>query len=279
MDSLRDAFRRLMLHRMTFFGFIIVVANVLLAIAAPFVSPNDPLEINLQNKVLPPSSGHYFGTDEYGRDIFSRVLHGASISLQISATSVILSLLIGIPLGGLSGFYGGFIDLIFMRMVDAIMSFPAILLAIGIMAALGPNKANLTIALGVVFIPRIARVIRGSVLSLKEKDFVEASRAIGNSEYRTFYRHVLPNCLSPIIVQSTMLFAYATLAEAALSFLGLGTPPPAPSWGNILSDGRNFMSDGPWMTIFPGLAIALAVFGYNLFGDGLRDLLDPRLKE
>jgi len=170
------------------------------------------------------------------------------------------------------------IDNVIMRFMDAIMAFPAILLAIGIMAVLGPHMINVVLALGFVYIPRFARIVRGSVLSLKEKEFVEASRAMGNSDWVIIMRHILPNCMAPLIVQATVSLAYAILAEATLSFLGLGAPPPAPSWGNILSDARNFMLDSPWMTVFPGVAVTLAVVGFNMFGDGLRDVLDPRMK-
>jgi ABC-type dipeptide/oligopeptide/nickel transport system permease subunit len=191
---------------------------------------------------------------------------------------VALAVVFGVMIGASAGYYGGWIDNIIMRCMDAVMSFPAILLAIAIMAVRGGHLYNVVLALGFVYIPRFARIVRGSVLSLKEKEFVEASLAMGNSDVFIIFRHILPNCLAPLIVQATISLAYAILAEAALSFLGMGAPPPAPSWGNILSDARNYMLDAPWMTVFPGVAITLSVLGYNLFGDALRDALDPRLK-
>lgn len=259
-------------------GLGVILLNVLIAFLAPWVATHDPLAINIARRAAPPSSDFLFGTDDFGRDIFSRVIYGARISLTISLLSVFIATLFGVVIGATAGYYGGWIDNVIMRCMDAVMGFPAILLAIAIMAVRGGNLYNVVIALGFVYIPRFARIVRGSVLSLKEKEFVEASLAMGNSDLFIIFRHILPNCMAPLIVQGTISLAYAILAEAALSFLGLGAPPPAPSWGNILSDARNFMLDAPWMTVFPGIAITLAVLGYNLFGDALRDVLDPRLK-
>ena len=259
-------------------GLAVILFNILTAVLAPWIATQDPLKINIANRAAPPSHEFLFGTDDFGRDIFSRVVYGSQISLSISLLSVLAATVLGVIIGAAAGYYGGWVDNILMRVMDAIMSFPAILLAIAIMAVRGGSLYNVIIALGFVYIPRFARIVRGSVLSLKEKEFVEASLAMGNSDLFIISRHILPNCLAPLIVQATISLAYAILAEAALSFLGLGAPPPAPSWGNILSDARNFMLDAPWMTVFPGFAITLAVLGYNLFGDALRDVLDPRLK-
>jgi peptide/nickel transport system permease protein len=259
-------------------GLAVILFNILTAVLAPWIATQDPLKINIANRAAPPSHEFLFGTDDFGRDIFSRVVYGSQISLSISLLSVLAATVLGVIIGAAAGYYGGWADNILMRVMDAIMSFPAILLAIAIMAVRGGSLYNVIIALGFVYIPRFARIVRGSVLSLKEKEFVEASLAMGNSDLFIIFRHILPNCLAPLIVQATISLAYAILAEAALSFLGLGAPPPAPSWGNILSDARNFMLDAPWMTVFPGFAITLAVLGYNLFGDALRDVLDPRLK-
>jgi len=269
---------RLWQHRVGMVGLIVILFNLLLALTAPWIATHDPLEINVAKQAAPPSREFLFGTDEFGRDIFSRVIYGTRISLYISLLSVLGASALGVVIGAISGYYGRWVDHLIMRLMDAIMSFPAILLAIGIMAVLGGQVYNVILALGFVYIPRFARIVRGSVLSLKKKEFVEASIALGNSDGFIIFRHILPNCLAPLIVQGTSALAYAILAEASLSFLGLGAPPPAPSWGNILSDARNYMLAAPLMTVFPGLAITLAVLGFNLLGDALRDILDPRLK-
>ncbi|NNG00803.1 MAG: ABC transporter permease [Desulfobacteraceae bacterium] len=270
--------RKIYKNKLGLAGFIVILAFAMLALAAPWVSTHDPLKADVMNWKAPPSMDHFFGTDEYGRDIFSRVIHGTRISMYISFLSVLIATFFGVSIGAISGFYGGWIDNIIMRFMDAVMSFPAILLAIGIMAVMGGSIYNVTIALGFVYIPRFARIIRGSALSLRQKEFVEASLALGSSDFTIIFRHILPNCMAPLIVQITLSLAYAILAETGLSFLGLGAPPPAPSWGNILSDARNLMLDAPWMTVFPGIAITMCVLGFNLLGDALRDILDPRLK-
>ena len=270
--------KRLLKNKLGLIGAAVILINILVAVFAPLLATHDPLKIDVINQGALPSEEHYFGTDEYGRDTFSRVIYGTRISLYISVLSVLVAATLGILLGSLAGYYGGWTDNLIMRVVDAIMSFPAILLAIGIMAMLGGNMYNVVLALGFVYIPWFARVVRGSVLSIKEKEYIEAAQAMGAGDLTILFRHILPNCMAPVIVQATAALAYAILAEAALSFLGLGTPPPAPSWGNILSDARNFMMDNALMTIFPGIAITLAVLGFNLLGDALRDLLDPRLK-
>jgi peptide/nickel transport system permease protein len=269
--------RRLLRHRIGRIGLAIILFNVCISLLAPLIAPQDPLKVNIVNRASPPCSRALFGTDDFGRDIFSRVLYGARISLYISLLSVLVASICGVIVGAIAGYYTGWIDNVIMRCMDAVMSFPAILLAIAIMAVRGGNLDNVVIALGFVYIPRFARLVRGSVLSLKEKEFVAAAMAAGNRDGVIIFRHILPNCMAPLIVLATVYLAYAILAEAALSFLGLGAPPPAPSWGNILSDARNLMLTAPWMTVFPGLAITLAVVGFNLFGDALRDILDPRL--
>jgi peptide/nickel transport system permease protein len=265
-------------HRIGMVGLVVILITILAAILAPWIATHDPLKIDIINREAPPSHDFLFGTDDYGRDIFSRVIYGARISLFISILSVLTATIFGVIIGAIAGYYGGWTDNVIMRLMDAIMAFPAILLAIGIMAVLGSSIYNVVIALGFVYIPRFARIVRGSVLSLKEKEFVEASLAMGKSDMEIIFSHILPNCTAPLIVQVTASLAYAILAESMLSFLGLGAPPPSPSWGNILSDARNFMLNAPWMTVFPGVAITLAVFGFNLLGDALRDVLDPRLK-
>lgn len=270
--------KRLLRHRLGAIGLVIIAANILVAVFAPWIATHDPLKVDVRYQAVPASAEFLFGTDEYGRDIFSRVVYGTRISLYISFLSVFLAAAVGMALGATAGYYGRWIDNLIMRVMDAIMSFPAILLAIGIMAVAGGQLYNVVLALGVVYIPRFARIVRGSVLSLKEKEFIEASLAMGNSDLTIIFRHILPNSLAPLIVMATASLAYAILAESALSFLGLGAPPPAPSWGNILSDARNFMLNNPGMTVYPGIAITLSVLGFNLLGDSLRDVLDPRLK-
>lgn len=259
-------------------GLVIVLGLVVLAIFGPSLAPYKPDKINVRHRTEAPSSAHWFGTDDRGRDVLSRVLYGARVSLKVGVIAVGISATIGTLLGAISGYFRGWIDEIIMRLTDIMFAFPAILLAIAIMAMLGPSASNAMIAIGVVYTPIFARITRGSVLAIREEVFVEAARASGAGAPRIIWRHIMPNVLAPIIVETTLSLAFAILAEAALSFLGLGTPPPAPSWGRMLSEGRAFMEDGPWMGFFPGMAIVLSVMGFNFLGDGLRDALDPRLK-
>jgi len=270
--------KRFFENRLGLIGLAVILFNIFVAILAPQISTHDPLKMDIINRAAPPSKEFLFGTDDFGRDIFSRVVYGARVSLYISFLSVLIATVGGIVVGAVAGYYGRWIDNIIMRCMDALMAFPAILLAIAIVAVRGGGMNSVVLALGIVYTPRFARIIRGSVLDLKEKEFVEASVAMGNSDLVIIYRHILPNCVAPIIVIATVNLAYAILAEAMLSFLGMGAPPPAPSWGNILSDARDFMMNAPWMTVFPGIAISCAVLGFNLLGDALRDVLDPRLK-
>lgn len=270
--------KRFFENRIGVVGLAIIVVCLLVAAFAPWLAPHDPLAVDISLQGMEPSEAYPFGNDEFGRDILSRVIWGTRISLGISFFSVIFSLGLGVTLGALAGFYGRTVDNVIMRAMDATMAFPAILLAIAIVAVMGSNMFNVVIALGIVYVPRFARIIRGSVLSLKSREFVEAAVALGASDAAIIFRHILPNCLAPLIVQTTAGFAYAILAESSLSFLGLGAPPPAPSWGNILSEAKDFMLDNPMMTVYPGLAITFAVLGFNLLGDALRDLLDPRLR-
>lgn len=270
--------KRLLTNRLGMIGLAVILINVLVALMAPMITSHDPLKIDIVNRAAPPSKSFWFGTDDFGRDMFSRVVYGARISLFISILSVLVAALSGVIIGATAGYYGGWTDNIIMRFMDAVMAFPAILLAIAIVAVRGGSLYNVVLALGIVYTPRFARIVRGSVMDLKEKEFVEASVAMGNSDLVIITRHILPNCMAPLIVMATVNLAYAILAEAMLSFLGMGDPPPAPSWGNLLSDARSFMLDAPWMTVFPGVAISFSVLGYNLFGDALRDVLDPKLK-
>ncbi|HXZ37978.1 MAG TPA: ABC transporter permease [Thermodesulfobacteriota bacterium] len=271
--------RRLIRNKLAVLGAVLLLFLVAMAVLAPWVATHNPFKLNIKERLQPPSSSHVFGTDGYGRDLFSRVVYGAAIALRVGFLSIIVAMTAGILLGLISGYYRGWIDTVVMRIMDAILSFPIILLAIGIMAVLGAGFANLMIALGVVYTPRFARLVRSSVLSIREKEYIEAARVTGCSDIHILFVHILPNCWAPVIIQATISFGYAILWEAALSFLGLGAPPPSPSWGSLLADGKEVLSRAPWLTYFPGAAIALAVLSLNLFGDGLRDVLDPRFKE
>lgn len=278
-QELKHFWRGFARRKTAVFGLIIIGLVILAAVLAPLVAPYHPVDdVNYSLRIAPPGSEHLFGTDEYGRDIFSRVLYGARVSILISAGAVLLSAAVGVVGGLLAGYYGGVVDGVLMRVVDGLMAFPPILFAVALMAAFGSSAFNIVLALAIIYTPLFARLIRGCVLSVKEKEYIEAIKVLGGSDARILFKHVLPNCLSPLLVQMTTYFAYAILAEAALSFIGLGVPQPNPSWGNILYDGRQFMREAAWITIFPGMAISLTVLGLNLFGDGLRDYLDPRMK-
>jgi peptide/nickel transport system permease protein len=275
---LRGFMRRFLHNRIGLSGAIVVLVCLLMAILAPLVAPYGPEETHPNWKLFPPNEYFIFGTDEFGRDIFSRILYGAQISLEVGLISVTLALLLGATTGLAAGFFGGWIDALSMRCMDVLFAFPAILLAIGIMAVLGSGTTNAMLAIGIVYAPSFARLTRASVLSLKEMEFVHAARVLGLNEARILGRHVVPNVLSPLIVQISFALSTAILTEAALSFLGLGTPPSVASWGAMLSASRRYVELDPWPAIFPGLAIMLLVLGFNLFGDGLRDVLDPRLR-
>jgi peptide/nickel transport system permease protein len=256
-------------------GFAIIALLVFFSIFATVLAPFDPAEVHILDRLQAPGAQHWMGTDEFGRDILSRVLYGARVSLLISSMVVLSAGIVGSLMGLTAGYFLGATDFIVMRIVDGLMAFPALLLSLAIMAALGPNTVNLIIALAIVYVPGFARLTRNAVLSIRELEYVEASRAIGAGHLRIMFDHVLPNCLSPLIVQATVVFGYAILSEAALSFLGFGAPSKA-SWGAILSDGRDWVFNAPWISIYPGIAISLFVLGANLAGDGLRDILDPR---
>jgi len=269
--------RRLLRHRAFMVGTICFGLIVILAILADVLTPADPNRLAVRFRFRPPSSEFWFGTDNLGRTQFGRVLYGARLSLMIGLSVVILNAVFGVMLGAAAGYFKR-LDNILMRVTDALMAFPAVLLAIGIAAALGPSSLTAVIALSAVYIPRTARIVRASVLVVREMEFVQAATAMGASHYRILYKHVLPNCMAPLIVQLTFIFAYAVVTEATLSFLGLGAAPPTPTWGNIIAEGRQYIRDAAWITLIPGLALAITVLSLNLLGDGLRDVLDPRLK-
>ncbi len=271
--------KRFLRHRIGMIGLGIILFNMLVALMAPWLATHSPLQIDIINRALPPSANFLFGTDDFGRDIFSRVVYGTRISLYICALSVLFASILGVIIGATAGYYEGWIDNVIMRCMDAVMSFPAILLAIGIMAVRGGNINNVVIALGFVYTPRFARLVRGSVLSLKKKEFVEAAVAGGNGDLVIIFRHILPNCMAPMIVLGTLRIGTAIITAAGLSFLGFGVPPPHATWGNILSNGKNFIFDAPWLTFIPGFAILIVVLSFNLFGEGLRDVLNPKLRE
>jgi peptide/nickel transport system permease protein len=273
----RQLLWRLRQNRLAVSGFGLLLLVLLGALFAGLLSSYDPLTMTVVERMRAPSLQHLMGTDNFGRDIFSRVLYGARLSLEVGLAVMLLTVGAGVLFGLLSGYFPR-LDGPVMRVMDAMMAFPAILFAIAIMAVLGPQTSNVVIALSVVYAPRTVRLVRASVLATKQLDYVEAVRAQAAGHLRILLRHILPNCLSPLVVQATFNFAYAVLAEASLSFVGAGAPPPTPSWGNILSEGRIYMQTAPWITIFPGVAIALTVLGLNLAGDGLRDVLDPRMK-
>lgn len=270
---------RLLVSRKTvLISLIILVVLVGAALLAPLIAPFDPYKLSIMNRLKAPSSVHWFGTDDFGRDVFSRVIYGGRLSLMVGFSVVILSSVLGIALGLVAGFFRS-ADKTVSRVIDAMMAFPDILLAISLVAALGPSLVNVVIALGIVYTPRLARVVRASTLVIRELPFVEAARALGVSTWRIITVHVLRNLLSPILVQSTFIFAYAILAEAGLSFLGVGVSPDVPTWGTMINSGQQYMGSADWIMIFPGIAIVLSVMSLQLVGDGLRDVLDPRLRK
>lgn len=262
------------------FGAAVILLVLLVAIAAPLIAPYDPLAMNFDAPFAPPSARFLVGADEFGRDVLSRIIWGSRISLYVGVVSVVLGQSIGGALGVVSGFMGGKVDVLIQRFVDMLMSFPMLVLALSIVAALGPSPINVVLAISIVQVPRASRIIRSAALLVKEMQYVDAGRAIGASGARILWRHVLPNCVAPFIVIASTTMGLAILTEASLSFLGVGTPPPNPSWGAMLSGtGRSYVEIAPWLAIFPGLALTLTVFGFNLLGDALRDILDPRLRK
>jgi peptide/nickel transport system permease protein len=257
---------------------VIISLFMFLAIFGPFITPYDPLLPNIQDRLLAPSGSHFFGTDELGRDVFSRVIAGARISLGIATVILSIAIPVGTLIGLIAGYAGGWIDEIMMRITDIFLAFPAIILAMAIAAALGPNLRNTVIALTLVYWPWYARLVRGQVLQIKERDYVEAARAVGAPVPRLIGRHILPNSVAPIIIQATIDFGFAVLATAGLSFIGLGAQPPSPEWGSMISNARTFFRVAWWYFTFPGLALTVTVIGFNLLGDGLRDYFDPRTR-
>jgi peptide/nickel transport system permease protein len=258
------------------FGLVVVVAFVLIALLAPFIAPYDPLQTSWTRIRKPPSAEHWFGTDENGRDVLSRVIWGARASLMAGVISVLGAIFIGVPLGLLAGLIGGWVDALISRVADAMLSVPFLILAIALAAFLGPALENAMLAIAITASPVFVRLARGMALDAKSTDWVEAARALGNPPWRIGLFHVLPNIIPPLLVQASLAIAEAIIAEASLSFLGLGQQPPAPSWGSMLNSAQRFLTQAPWLSIMPGLAIFVVVLAFNLVGDGLRDALDPR---
>ena len=269
-------FRR---NRLAVAGGAIVAAMLGVALLAPLLAPHDPSAIHVSSILMPPSSGHLLGTDALGRDVLSRMIYGTQISLLVGFVAVGIAVVIGVIIGALAGYYPGWIDTLFMRLVDIMLSVPTFFLILAVIALVGPNLINIMIVIGVTSWMGVARLVRGEFLALKESDYVVAARALGVPAYRIIFGHILPNAMAPVYVSTILGIAAAVLIESSLSFLGLGVQPPTPSWGNILTDGKANIEIAWWLSLFPGLAILVTVLGYNLLGEGLRDALDPRLKK
>ena len=273
---LAEIWRQFRKQRLALIGGGILAGFILVALLAPLLAPQDPLAQDLYGRLQPPSTSHLLGTDDFGRDILSRIIYGARISLRIGLITISLALTGGTLLGLVAGYRGGFADRLIMRLMDLMLAFPAILLAIAIVAVIGPGIDNVILAVCIVLVPQFARLVRASVLTVRETTYVEAARALGASDPRVLFYGILPNCTAPLIVQATLGMGTAILGAAGLSFLGLGAQPPAPEWGAMLAGGRELLLRAPWVMTFPGLAIFTVVLGLNLFGDGLRDALDPK---
>jgi peptide/nickel transport system permease protein len=278
LDRFARVWRQLRKNRLSLVGSAIVLSLVIVASTAPFLGLPSPVTLNIAGRFLPPGPGHWFGTDQLGRDVLSRVVYGARVSLMTSVSTMLLAALPGVLLGIAAGVSSVRVSGVVMRLMDLLMSFPPLLLAVAVAAALGTGTRSIIIALAVVYLPRIVRVTRGIALSVVSQEYIVAAQALGSPRWRLVLRTVLPNCLSVVVVQLSLYFAEVLLAEAALSFLGLGEPPPTPTWGNILQDSQKYIRNAPWIAIFPGCAIAVSVLGLNLFGDAVRDAMDPRLR-
>jgi peptide/nickel transport system permease protein len=270
---------RLKRNQLAVIGGLIVLIMFLVAIASPWIAPYSPTEINMAEKLMPPGKDHILGTDTKGRDVFSRIVYGARISLLVGFVAVGISLLIGVFLGAVAGYYGGWLEEIIMRFVDIMLCFPTFFLILAVIAFLEPSIWNIMIVIGVTSWMGVCRLVRAEFLSLKERDFVAAARSLGGSDLRIIFRHILPNALTPVLVIAVLGVGGAILVESALSFLGIGVQPPTPSWGNMLTDGKDLIRGASWLTLYPGLAILFTVLGYNMLGEGIRDALDPRLKD
>lgn len=276
--ELRFALYRIRRSPLTIVGFILIIPVILVAVFAPWFATHNPLKTDISHKLEPPSTSHLFGTDQLGRDIFSRVVYGSRISLQAGFTIVGIAMVVGILLGSIAGYFGGWIDEAITRVTDIFLSLPSLILALVVAAALGPSLTNTVIALSAVWWPWYTRLVRGQILSIKENPYVEAARAGGATNLRIIFSHVLPNCISPIVVLATLDLGFAILTSSGLSFIGLGAQPPIPEWGAMLSEARNYIRESWWFPVFPGLAVSITVLAFNLVGDGFRDILDPKFR-
>lgn len=274
---IRDSLATLARRPNSLVGLVLLCIVLTLALVGAVATPHDPMVLSYEARLQPPSAVHWLGTDQFGRDTFSRIARAAGTSLTVSLLTAMLALSGGLLVGAMSGYLGGWVDRVTMTVVDAIMAFPGILLALAIMAVIGPQRYGVVLALGIAYTPNVVRIVRGIVLSVREKEYIEASRAMGNSEFYTIISHVIPACISAMTVIGTAIFGGALLSESALSFLGLGVPPPAPTLGGLLADATLYMDVAPWLSVFPGLAISVTLLGINLFGDALRDKFDPRM--
>jgi len=277
-SNIRSFWRYFKRNRLAVGGMAIILLTFIIAGSASFIAPQDPGKTDVSLKLKPPSLEHYLGTDQLGRDVFSRMLHGAKVSLSVGFVAVAISILIGILVGAVAGYYRGWVDSVLMRFVDIMLCFPSFFLILTVVALLGPSLFKVMVVIGITSWMGTSRFVRAEFLSLRERDFVQAAKALGVKDLRIIFLHVLPNALAPVFVTATLDVASAILVEAGLSFLGFGVQPPAPSWGNILTEGRTYIFDAWWLTVFPGLAILITVLSFNLLGEGLRDALDPRLR-
>ncbi|SDC36303.1 peptide/nickel transport system permease protein [Pelagirhabdus alkalitolerans] len=276
--KIKNFWKKLTSSKSAVIGGILIILFVLIAFIGPYFTPYSPFDTDTSNRLVGPSMEHWFGTDNYGRDIFSRIIHGMSITLYVGFFSVFIGMTVGVLFGIVSGYYGGKVDTVIMRFMDILLAFPGILLALAIVAVLGSSLENVIIAVGIFSVPVFARIVRGSTLAVKKLEYIDAVKALGATDGRIIFKHILPNVASPIIVQATLSIATSILSASGLSFIGMGAQPPIPEWGAMLSDGRNYMYDATHIATIPGLAIVVVVLAFNLFGDGLRDALDPKMK-
>jgi len=275
----KSVWKRLRKNKAAVVGGALILLFIVVSIVGPWLTTQSPTTVNVLNKLQSPSGAHWFGTDNFGRDIFTRIIHGMALTLKVGFLSVAMGGSVGVVLGIVSGYYGGIIDTIIMRVMDVLLAFPGILLALAIVSVLGGSLTNVIIAVGLFSVPAFARIVRGSTLSVRKLEYIDAVKALGATDFRIIFKHILPNVMSPIIVQATLRIATAVLTASGLSFLGLGAQPPAPEWGAMLNDGRAYMSNAPHLILFPGIMIVLVVIAFNIFGDGLRDALDPKMNK